>query len=95
MYGYIFYFTLVINVCIFQFLTEALPVNLIGMNCGLMKQYIAFVADRLLVALQQEKVCTCMAEILISGHPEIMTPYYFAASNILCTHVPFLLYHTI
>lgn len=39
-----------------QFLTEALPVNLIGMNCDLMKQYIAFVADRLLVALHQTKV---------------------------------------
>lgn len=41
-----------------QFLTEALPVNLIGMNCDLMKQYIAFVADRLLVALHQNKVHT-------------------------------------
>ena len=45
------------GVCdLLQFLTKALPVNLIGMNCDLMKQYIAFVADRLLVALQQEKV---------------------------------------
>ena len=34
-----------------EFLTEALPVNLIGMNCGLMRKYIEFVADRLLVAL--------------------------------------------
>ena len=40
-----------------QFLTVALPCNLIGMNCDLMKQYIAFVADRLLVALHHEKVC--------------------------------------
>lgn len=39
-----------------EFLTEALPVNLIGMNCLLMKQYIQFVADRLLVALGQSKV---------------------------------------
>lgn len=39
-----------------QFLTESLPVNLIGMNCDLMKQYICFVADRLLVALDQPKV---------------------------------------
>ena len=39
-----------------QFLTDALPVNLIGMNCGLMRQYIEFVADRLLVALHQPKV---------------------------------------
>jgi len=34
-----------------EFLTEALPVNLIGMNANLMKRYIEFVADRLLVAL--------------------------------------------
>lgn len=39
-----------------EFLTEALPCNLIGMNCLLMKQYIEFVADRLLVALDQPKV---------------------------------------
>jgi len=34
-----------------EFLTEALPVNMIGMNCVLMKQYIEFVADRLLSEL--------------------------------------------
>ncbi|PKU36762.1 ribonucleoside-diphosphate reductase subunit m2 hypothetical protein [Limosa lapponica baueri] len=34
-----------------EFLTEALPVGLIGMNCTLMKQYIEFVADRLLMEL--------------------------------------------
>ncbi|RKO90331.1 ferritin-like superfamily [Blyttiomyces helicus] len=34
-----------------EFLTEALPVGLIGMNSALMKTYIEFVADRLLVAL--------------------------------------------
>ena len=34
-----------------EFLTDALPVNLIGMNCGLMRQYIEFVADRLLLEL--------------------------------------------
>ena len=39
-----------------EFLTEALPCNLIGMNCTLMKQYIEFVADRLLVELECEKV---------------------------------------
>jgi len=31
-----------------EFLTDALPVNLIGMNCELMSRYIEFVADRLL-----------------------------------------------
>jgi len=38
-----------------EFLTEALPCALLGMNSGLMKQYIEFVADRLLVALGNEK----------------------------------------
>ena len=38
-----------------EFLTEALPVALIGMNCGLMTEYIKFVADRLLVELECEK----------------------------------------
>merc|ERR1712223_496707 len=39
-----------------DFLTNALPVALIGMNCDLMVQYIKFVADRLLVELECEKV---------------------------------------
>jgi len=39
-----------------EFLTEALPCSLLGMNATLMKQYIEFVADRLLVALGNEKV---------------------------------------
>ncbi|KAK0137002.1 Ribonucleoside-diphosphate reductase subunit M2 B [Merluccius polli] len=39
-----------------EFLTEALPVALIGMNCCLMKQYIEFVADRLLRELGLAKV---------------------------------------
>lgn len=39
-----------------EFLTDALPVNLIGMNCELMRQYIEFVADRLLLELGCEKL---------------------------------------
>ncbi|KAJ3609059.1 hypothetical protein NHX12_023586 [Muraenolepis orangiensis] len=39
-----------------EFLTKALPVDLIGMNCSLMKQYIEFVADRLLTELGLAKV---------------------------------------
>ncbi|MEL6657671.1 MAG: ribonucleotide-diphosphate reductase subunit beta [Bacteroidota bacterium] len=39
-----------------EFVTDALPVNLIGMNSDLMCQYIEFVADRLLVALRLDKV---------------------------------------
>lgn len=39
-----------------EFLTEALPCHLIGMNSDLMKQYIEFVADRLLLELGCERI---------------------------------------
>lgn len=39
-----------------EFFTDALPVSLLGMNAKLMCQYVEFVADRLLVALGNEKV---------------------------------------
>ena len=39
-----------------EFLTDALPVSLIGMNSVLMKQYIEFVADRLLLSLGVPKI---------------------------------------
>jgi ribonucleoside-diphosphate reductase beta chain len=39
-----------------EFVSDALPVRLIGMNADLMCQYIEFVADRLLVELGNEKV---------------------------------------
>jgi len=39
-----------------EFVSDALPVNLIGMNSDLMCQYIEFVADRLLLSLGNEKV---------------------------------------
>lgn len=39
-----------------EFISEALPVRLIGMNADEMRQYIEFVADRLLVALELDKV---------------------------------------
>ena len=38
-----------------EFVTDAIPVKLIGMNSDLMSQYIEFVADRLLVELGNEK----------------------------------------
>lgn len=38
-----------------EFITDALPVSLIGMNAQLMSEYIEFVADRLLVSLGNEK----------------------------------------
>src|ERR1700761_3265304 len=39
-----------------EFVTEALPVDLIGMNARLMQQYIEFVADRWLVELGYTKM---------------------------------------
>ena len=39
-----------------EFITEALPVKLIGMNSDLMSQYIEFVADRLLVELGNKRI---------------------------------------
>ena len=39
-----------------EFVTDAIPVKLIGMNAELMQQYIEFVADRLLGELGCDKV---------------------------------------
>jgi ribonucleoside-diphosphate reductase beta chain len=39
-----------------EFIIDALPVKLIGMNSDLMSHYIEFVADRLLVELGNEKI---------------------------------------
>ena len=39
-----------------EFVTDAIPVSLIGMNAKLMCQYIEFVADRLLVSLGCDKI---------------------------------------
>lgn len=39
-----------------EFVSDSLPVNLIGMNADMMCQYIEFVADRLLVELGETKV---------------------------------------
>jgi len=39
-----------------EFITESLPVSLIGMNADLMTQYLEFVTDRLLVELECDKV---------------------------------------
>jgi len=38
-----------------EFLTDALSVQMLGMNCKLMSQYIEFVADRLLLELGLDK----------------------------------------
>ena len=56
-----------------EFITESLPVRLIGMNQDLMKQYLEFVADRLLVDFGCSKVfnVTCpfdfMENIALQG----------------------------
>jgi len=42
--------------CEKEFVTDALPVSLIGMNAKLMTQYIEFVADRLIVQLGYNKI---------------------------------------
>jgi len=39
-----------------EFLIDALPVNLIGMNSKMMADYIEFIADRLLIDLNCQKV---------------------------------------
>lgn len=39
-----------------EFVTDALPVSLIGMNAKMMCQYIEFVADRLLLSLGYDKI---------------------------------------
>lgn len=39
-----------------EFVSDAIPVALIGMNADLMCQYIEFVADRLLISLGNEKI---------------------------------------
>ncbi len=39
-----------------QFITDALPVNLIGMNAQLMQQYIEFIADRWISELGYKKI---------------------------------------
>ena len=39
-----------------EFITDSIPCALIGMNADLMKEYIEFVSDRLLVQLGYEKI---------------------------------------
>lgn len=39
-----------------EFITQALPVSLLGMNANLMSQYIEFIADRLLYSLGCDKI---------------------------------------
>ena len=56
-----------------EFITDALPCRLIGMNAKLMKEYIEFVADRLFVQMGYEKYyktanpCSFMELISLEG----------------------------
>lgn len=50
-----------------EFLTDALPVRLLGMNCELMSNYIEFVADRLLMDLIDEKVSHCWTKAFMNS----------------------------
>lgn len=42
--------------CEQEFVTDSLPVDLIGMNCDMMQEYIKYCADRLLLSLGYEKM---------------------------------------
>jgi len=53
--------------CEKEFICDSLPVELIGMNSSLMKQYIEFVADRLLYALGYEKLFFCGESFRVDG----------------------------
>ncbi|KII66062.1 Ribonucleoside-diphosphate reductase subunit M2 [Thelohanellus kitauei] len=52
-----------------EFLTEALPVSLIGMNAIEMCKYIEFVADRLMLALGFDKVLFFLHQIFNAENP--------------------------
>jgi ribonucleoside-diphosphate reductase subunit M2 len=54
-----------------EFLTEALPVGLLGMNSKLMCQYIEFVADRLLLAMGNKRVYNAQ-----NPFPFVSMPFY-------------------
>lgn len=63
-----------------EFLTDALPVRLLGMNCELMSEYIEFVADRLLMDLIGEKVKileTLILQVLGYNRYGPRTPIYW------------------
>ncbi|GJN94199.1 hypothetical protein Rhopal_007273-T1 [Rhodotorula paludigena] len=73
-----------------EFLTDALPVDLIGMNARLMRQYIEFVADRLLVELGNDKLYAAenpfdfMELISMEGKTNFFEKY--AKANVMARH---------
>lgn len=66
-----------------QFVCEALPCALIGMNSSLMSQYIKFVADRLLVHIHQ---CSLFIIACVKGIARAGLFFPFLLSG--CIRVP-------
>jgi len=70
-----------------EFITESLPVRLIGMNSDLMKQYLEFVADRLLSDFGCSKVfnVSCpfdfMENIALQEILDIRMPWFYINSK--------------
>lgn len=60
-----------------EFLTDALPVEMIGMNCKLMCKYIEFVADHLLIDLGLPKV----SPFSESNYIKLFTKFNFKIIN--------------
>lgn len=73
-----------------EFLTDALPVALIGMNNKLMKQYIEFVADRLLVELGCEKVCIVFNIRVFRISVRMTLEEYVLMFSLICLNHKFL-----
>ena len=59
-----------------EFLTDALSVDLIGMNSRLMAQYIEYVADRLLVELMCPKVIKLIKNYELIFVASVYTNFY-------------------
>ena len=63
-----------------EFVTDALPVDLIGMNAKLMCQYIEFCADRLIQTLGYEKkyntIMNLTEHFVVSLYETLMYPKY-------------------
>jgi hypothetical protein len=78
-----------------EFICESLPCNLIGMNAELMKQYIEFVADRLVVALGVSKIYNTpnpfswMEQISLQCVFEAVSAWHGHAWIEYCTQVKF------
>lgn len=60
-----------------EYLAESLPVDMIGMNCTLMKRYIEFVADHLLAELNVEKVRVDEGNVSLVQVYNVTNPFDF------------------